>query len=79
MKRLLLLLLLLPMGFLSFAQNQIPLKKYLEYARSSADYVYNQRDSIVIKWRKTINPEDIFGYRAPRQFAGDGCHLCHAV
>jgi hypothetical protein len=53
------------MGFLSFAQNQIPLKKYLEYARSSADYVYNQRDSIVIKWRKTINPEDIFGYRAP--------------
>ena len=65
MKRLLLLLLLIPLGYLSFAQNQIPLKKYLEYARSSADYVYNQRDSIVIKWRKTINPEDIFGYRAP--------------
>lgn len=47
------------------AQTQIPLKKYLEYARASADYIYNQKDSIVIKWRKTINPEDIFGYRAP--------------
>ena len=47
------------------AQTRIPLKKYLDYARASADFVYAQRDSIVIKWRKTINPEDIFGYRAP--------------
>jgi hypothetical protein len=65
MKRLLVVFLLLPFGLLAGAQTQIPLKKYLEYARSSADYVYDQRDSIVIKWRKTINPEDIFGYRAP--------------
>jgi hypothetical protein len=65
MKRLLFLL-LLPLFCLSGnAQTQIPLKKYLEYARASADYIYDQKDSIVIKWRKTINPEDIFGYRAP--------------
>ncbi len=65
MKRFLLFLLLASLGLSANSQNQIPLKKYLEYARSSADYVYNTRDSIVIKWRKTINPEDIFGYRAP--------------
>ncbi len=65
MKRLILLLLLPLLTLGATAQTQIPLKKYLEYARASADYVYDQKDSIVIKWRKTINPEDIFGYRAP--------------
>ncbi|MCX6224914.1 MAG: hypothetical protein NTV01_09240, partial [Bacteroidia bacterium] len=65
MKHLTSLFLLLSICLGTSAQTRIPLKKYLEYARASADYVYDQRDSIVIKWRKTINPEDIFGYRAP--------------
>ncbi|MDD4644572.1 MAG: hypothetical protein PHY99_01125 [Bacteroidales bacterium] len=68
MKRLLLLVLLIPVCLVATAQTpvqQIPLKKYLEYARASADYVYSQKDSIVIKWRKAMDPEDIFGYRAP--------------
>jgi hypothetical protein len=66
MKRITILLFIALISLTANAQiRQVPLKKYLEYARASADYVYNQRDSIVIKWRKTIDPEDIFGYRAP--------------
>jgi hypothetical protein len=65
MKRLLIILLFVPVWFPGNSQTRIPLKSYLDYARASADYIYDQRDSVVIKWRKTINPEDIFGYRAP--------------
>ena len=43
----------------------IPLKKYLEYARVSADIAYHQKDEMIARWRETINPEDIFGYRSP--------------
>jgi hypothetical protein len=43
----------------------VPLSKYLDFARSSADWVANHYDELVAKWRQTFDPENVFGYRPP--------------
>jgi len=67
MKKPLLTILISLISFTLYAQNPkpVPLKSYLEYARASADMTWNERESIIAKWRTTIDPEDIFGYRSP--------------
>ncbi len=54
-----------------FSQNNItsvPLNKYLEFARSSAEWTWEHYDSLETAWRKSIDPENIFGYRPPGRF-----------
>ncbi|MCD6333001.1 MAG: hypothetical protein J7L89_06985 [Bacteroidales bacterium] len=67
MKQLILILLTCSMFTNSPAQElkPVPLKRYLEYARKAADQTWEQRDSIVARWRRNIDPENIFGYRSP--------------
>ncbi|MBN2245752.1 MAG: hypothetical protein JW755_07890 [Candidatus Aminicenantes bacterium] len=43
----------------------IPLSDYLEYARQSADYAWDHYDEIIEKWKKSFDPNSIFGYRPP--------------
>ncbi len=43
----------------------IPRKQYLEFARATADYTWEQRDNIVAKWRANFDSDNIFGYRSP--------------
>jgi len=45
--------------------NPVPRSEYLEYARATADYTWEQRDNIIERWRGTIDPQNIFGYRSP--------------
>ena len=40
-------------------------KTYLEYARRTADATWNRRDELIATWRKTFEPDNPFGYRAP--------------
>jgi hypothetical protein len=40
-------------------------KAYLEFARSSADWVWNHYDSLITAWKKTFDAESVFGYRSP--------------
>ncbi len=65
MKKLTTLLLLLSLGATLFSQEPIPYKKYVDYARTSADWVYDHKDSLVDAWRKSIDVQGIFGYRSP--------------
>lgn len=67
MKKLFLFLVTISIGGALAAQplTTIPYKRYVEYARSSADWVWDHQDSLVNAWRKTIDPQGIFGYRSP--------------
>jgi hypothetical protein len=47
------------------ADEPIPLSRYLEFARACADWTWNNYDDLVAQWRKTLDPENVFGYRAP--------------
>ena len=46
----------------------IPLADYLSFARSSADWTWEHRDSLEAVWRQTLDPENVFGYRPPGRF-----------
>lgn len=46
----------------------IPLVKYLEFARASADWTWDHYDSLEIAWRRSFDPDNIFGYRPPSRF-----------
>jgi len=65
MKRLIALVMLWMIGMGAFAQVPVPHKKFVDYARASADWVYAHKDSLVDAWRKSIDPQGIFGYRSP--------------
>ncbi len=47
------------------AIEPIPRAKYLEFARSSADWTWNHYDSLVAVWKKNLDPEYVFGYNPP--------------
>jgi hypothetical protein len=47
------------------AAAAVPLSQYLAYARSAADWVDSHTDELLAGWRKTFDPENVFGYRAP--------------
>ncbi|NTV81778.1 MAG: hypothetical protein HGA24_10205, partial [Candidatus Aminicenantes bacterium] len=42
-----------------------PRERYLAYARASADWTYAHTAEILDQWRKTFDPLNVFGYRAP--------------
>ena len=51
----------------SFTQSPdpIPMDRYLEFARKSADWTWENRDSLISRWKETLDPESVFGYRPP--------------
>ena len=51
--------------FLAPALRAAPRSRYLAYARASADWTYAHRDEILAQWKKTFDPLNVFGYRAP--------------
>ncbi|MFH0760234.1 MAG: hypothetical protein V2A67_01870 [Bacteroidota bacterium] len=65
MKRLTTFLLFVFLGTGLFAQTPIPRKQFIDYARTSADWVWDHKDSLISVWRKGIDPQGIFGYRSP--------------
>ncbi len=42
-----------------------PRERYLAYARASADWTYAHRVELLAQWKKTFDPLNVFGYRAP--------------
>ncbi len=67
MKKAIIFLILTSLFFNTVAQEvkPIPRKQYLEFARATADYTWQEKDNIIERWRTRIDPEDIFGYRSP--------------
>ena len=43
----------------------MPLKKYLDYARASANYAWDHYDEIINKWKQRFDPNSVFGFRPP--------------
>lgn len=50
-----------------FAENPdiIPKAAYLEYARGSADWLWDHYDEVIQRWKERFDPENVFGYRPP--------------
>jgi len=46
----------------------VPMARYLEFARASADWTWDNFDSLENVWRKNLDPDNIFGYRPPSRF-----------
>lgn len=46
----------------------IPMSRYLEFARASADWIWDHYDSLLATWRQTLDPKNVFGYRPPPRF-----------
>ncbi|MGZ5453586.1 MAG: hypothetical protein ACXW2R_05195 [Candidatus Aminicenantales bacterium] len=55
----LLLLLLAP------ALRAEPRGRYLAYARAAADWTFAHKDDLLAQWKKSFDPLNVFGYRAP--------------
>ncbi|MDW7761670.1 MAG: hypothetical protein SCM96_13680 [Acidobacteriota bacterium] len=49
----------------SSADDAVPMEKYLEYARATADGVHNNFSSVITAWKKSFDPLNVFGYRPP--------------
>jgi hypothetical protein len=47
------------------ALQAAPRSRYLAYARASADWTFAHKDELLAQWRKTFDPLNVFGYRAP--------------
>ncbi len=43
----------------------VPRSSYLEYARKAADYTWQDFDNLVMRWKQSFDPENVFGYRPP--------------
>ena len=43
----------------------VRLAEYLAYARASADWAWQHYDESLAAWRKSFDPKNVFGYRAP--------------
>ena len=43
----------------------VPLSKYLDYARQSADWTWEHYDERIASWEENFDPENVFGYRPP--------------
>ena len=68
MKRIILIFICLLIPWLGYSADTIkpvPRVKYLEFARASADWTWDNQDSLITAWRKTLDPKNIFGYRSP--------------
>jgi len=47
------------------ALSAAPRSRYLAYARASADWTYIHKDELLAQWKKSFDPLNVFGYRAP--------------
>ena len=47
------------------ALRAVPRSRYLAYARASADWTFAHKDELLAQWKKTFDPLNVFGYRAP--------------
>ncbi len=68
MKRLIPLIIILIIACSSYSTEQITSisrASYLEFARVSADWTWEHRDSIETSWREKWDPNTIWGYRPP--------------
>jgi hypothetical protein len=45
--------------------ESIPLPRYWEFARASADWAYQHQVEIISQWQKAFDPGNVFGYRPP--------------
>ncbi|MBC7187822.1 MAG: hypothetical protein H5U38_12385, partial [Calditrichaeota bacterium] len=61
-------LVLLVVGTAAQAQEAVPMQRYLDFARASADWTWQDYDSLEAYWKKTIDPDNVFGYRPPPRF-----------
>ena len=63
MKKLTTIALMIIISFCAFNQETktIPIKKYLEFARVSADWTWEHQDSLIAIWRNTLDPNNVFG------------------
>ena len=61
------LFILLLLGFYSQAAavKPVPMQKYLEFARASADWTWDHYDSLVTVWKEKLDPDYVFGFRPP--------------
>lgn len=44
------------------------LAHYVEFARASADWTWDNYDEIEASWKETLDPKNVFGYRSPPRF-----------
>ncbi|MBE0460898.1 MAG: hypothetical protein IBX60_04605, partial [Candidatus Aminicenantes bacterium] len=49
----------------AFSYDIVPQKQYLAYARASADWIWQNYDQVIEKWKQRLDPENFFGYRPP--------------
>jgi hypothetical protein len=49
----------------SAAPEPVRQAQYLAYARASADWTWQHYDETIERWKKTFDPNNVFGYRAP--------------
>ncbi|HOW85356.1 MAG TPA: hypothetical protein P5119_08075 [Candidatus Aminicenantes bacterium] len=56
---------LLAVLFLAPALRAAPRARYLAYARAAADWTYAHKAEILDQWRRSFDPLNVFGYRAP--------------
>ena len=47
------------------ANRAIPLAQYREFARASADWAFGHQEELISEWRRSFDPDNVFGYRAP--------------
>ncbi|UCG27720.1 MAG: hypothetical protein JSV24_12240 [Bacteroidales bacterium] len=57
--------LILTSSTLSQSPDQVPVNRYLEFARRSADWTWKNMDSLLMRWKETLDPKSVFGYRPP--------------
>ncbi len=43
----------------------IPREQYLEFARESADWTWDNQDSLITKWKGRFDEKSVFGYQPP--------------
>ena len=45
--------------------DAVPLSHYLEFSRASADWGWSHLEELIERWRKSFDPDNVFGYRPP--------------
>ncbi len=53
------------LAFLSPSLQAAGRDRYLAYARASADWMHDHTEEVLAQWKKTFDPLNVFGYRAP--------------
>ena len=71
MNRLFLLIVASALPLLAHSTDQImpiPRSKYIEFARASADWTWEHKDSLENAWREKYQASTIWGFRPPSRF-----------